>query len=1298
KYKVYLSSLEGTNDVFDLLVSGGDVEFDYVVDPSVSACQNITTNGTYTLTGNVNSNSTCFEVNSSDVEINCAGYTITYSQQIAGSAVTALDIGNISVRNCVISIGNSTLISSGSASAINITNSSSGLMHRADGTTLRIANLTVGNLSSKSSCSLLLTTSTVSGNVACGNITIANGITISVDSTPSTGSKMSVFDAIDFTLPAGSSISSSSAGYGQNAGPGAGSGGIGGSYGGTGGSNSVSFYNSSFNPSVPGSGGGSGSASGGAGGGAIGITGDGVTINGNINSGGSSGGVNQEYSGGGGSGGTINIVANVLQGNGLLSAGGGDWGGAGTFGGRGGGGGGRIMVKFNSSTFYIENISVNGGSGTNPGQIGTIGYFDSDDNIFTTRGGWKWQQNDLPFNFANINFNNSAVRSNGVLISVSDTFSANNISWTDDANVTVLNSTNLILTNSTITTSSGRLGLYYGLTFNDDGTSYATNSLISLGNKSSVYLNFSAFSSTVGNLSKNTRISFARAFANSTSQPGLNVSTNITFLNITFANPRVLIDYIDDGINASCPATKCNTISYNSSGDNSLTLNVVNWTTYLVDSYVPIIQQVILNSTNPSINDTNQNLTAYPINAIDSTENITDWRLNNGTGYTSWAVLNMPFESNISVNDSLAVRDYSTYWNNGTLGGGGTIANMPNWTLSGKVGGAYVFDGTNDYIRVPDSNSLDAGTGQSFAVWVRLNGTSAYSSIFAKYNSDVDATRQYYILIDGSKIRWTMGNNNALPNLEVSYNFQNNVWYFITAVYSSSGNGVLYINGSSVGTQTGMVSRETGQPLIIGSYDALSNFFNGTIDELMIFPRNLSAAQVVQLYNDTMGGKHASTIVMQELTANQNWSVAVTPNDHNATEGLTVMSNNVTINPDAIFPTINFTNPAETSGSLLSRNNILVNVTSTDNYLANITTNLYNSTSLVNSSTSGAGSSVSSKYINITNLTDGIYYFNASATDTTNNKNYTETRNVTLDTTSPAINFTNPTETHGGVVGRNWTIINVTSTDTNFANVTIYLYNSTNVLINSTTTTTSPNYVNITNLLDGIYYFNASAYDTLGHSNKTETRNVTIDTTPPFIQILYPLEATDYNYIVSNLNYTYSDANSVQCWYTVQEIDSAVGACNNFSIASEYVVQGNNTWTVSIKDVVNNQNSTSVIFLVDTQVPQISFGTNSIVSGNYSTTLTTFNATYTDGRPKNITLFIYNSSGLYQSYTNTTAQYVYKQIILDEGDYLVNATAYDIGGNPNSTETRVFGIDSTKPLVDFGTGTPENGSSLAGSI
>ena len=70
-------------------------------------------------------------------------------------------------------------------------------------------------------------------------------------------------------------------------------------------------------------------------------------------------------------------------------------------------------------------------------------------------------------------------------------------------------------------------------------------------------------------------------------------------------------------------------------------------------------------------------------------------------------------------------------------------------------------------------------------------------------------------------------------------------------------------------------------------------------------------------------------------------------------------------------------------------------------------------------------------------------------------------------------------------------------------------------------------------------------------------------------------------------------------------IDSAVGACNNFSIASEYVVQGNNTWTVSIKDVVNNQNSTSVIFLVDTQVPQISFGTNSIVSGNYSTTLTT---------------------------------------------------------------------------------------------
>ena len=47
------------------------------------------------------------------------------------------------------------------------------------------------------------------------------------------------------------------------------------------------------------------------------------------------------------------------------------------------------------------------------------------------------------------------------------------------------------------------------------------------------------------------------------------------------------------------------------------------------------------------------------------------------------------------------------------------------------------------------------------------------------------------------------------------------------------------------------------------------------------------------------------------------------------------------------YPTINFTNPSEISGSYIARNWSLINVTANDTNLVNITIRLYNSTSLV---------------------------------------------------------------------------------------------------------------------------------------------------------------------------------------------------------------------------------------------------------------------------------------------------------------------------------------------------------------
>ena len=59
----------------------------------------------------------------------------------------------------------------------------------------------------------------------------------------------------------------------------------------------------------------------------------------------------------------------------------------------------------------------------------------------------------------------------------------------------------------------------------------------------------------------------------------------------------------------------------------------------------------------------------------------------------------MPFDTNVYTTSKGAVRDYSTYGNNGTLGEG-AASYSPSWTTAGKIGGAYVFDAINDYIAI----------------------------------------------------------------------------------------------------------------------------------------------------------------------------------------------------------------------------------------------------------------------------------------------------------------------------------------------------------------------------------------------------------------------------------------------------------------------------------------------------------------------------------------------------------------------------------------------------------------------
>jgi len=110
---------------------------------------------------------------------------------------------------------------------------------------------------------------------------------------------------------------------------------------------------------------------------------------------------------------------------------------------------------------------------------------------------------------------------------------------------------------------------------------------------------------------------------------------------------------------------------------------------------------------------------------------------------------------------------------------------------------------------------------------------------------------------------------------------------------------------------------------------------------------------------------------------------------------------------DTIYPSINFSNPTETSGLTNStRNYVVVNVTTNDTNFNRTKIYLYNSTGgWIQSAEELISQNLNH---NFTNLSDGKYYFNATVSDLAGNTNHTETRNFTIHINPPAITIISP--------------------------------------------------------------------------------------------------------------------------------------------------------------------------------------------------------------------------------------------------------------------------------------------------
>jgi hypothetical protein len=198
-------------------------------------------------------------------------------------------------------------------------------------------------------------------------------------------------------------------------------------------------------------------------------------------------------------------------------------------------------------------------------------------------------------------------------------------------------------------------------------------------------------------------------------------------------------------------------------------------------------------------------------------------------------LLSMPFDADITTNQSGAVPDYSGFMRAGTLSGG------ISWTPDGRVGGAYSFDNDSSAISFP-TPLLSGAADFTLSAWVKPNAAGPY---YIMGNYGVGNPAGVRLLVDSGRPVLLIGST-ALSSTLAAPAGQ---WTHVAAT-RSGGVAAIYVNSISGGTAP--IPDPIGQDanFMIGSSPDILDVFGGEIDEVRVYERALSDSEIYSLYYD----------------------------------------------------------------------------------------------------------------------------------------------------------------------------------------------------------------------------------------------------------------------------------------------------------------------------------------------------------------------------------------------------------------------------------------------------------------
>jgi hypothetical protein len=156
---------------------------------------------------------------------------------------------------------------------------------------------------------------------------------------------------------------------------------------------------------------------------------------------------------------------------------------------------------------------------------------------------------------------------------------------------------------------------------------------------------------------------------------------------------------------------------------------------------------------------------------------------------------------------------------------------------------------------VADSNSLTWSTGLTISQWVKATHTTVNNGYILNKNPVGSGFLGVNLFTGTTAGAWYIPRGGAYSTLAFTHNIVAGQWTHFVFTYDSGAGAKIYMNNALIAsdaTFTGSLDTATG-PLYISNYQGGAGGypFDGSIDDVRIYNRALSAHEVSNLYNSS---------------------------------------------------------------------------------------------------------------------------------------------------------------------------------------------------------------------------------------------------------------------------------------------------------------------------------------------------------------------------------------------------------------------------------------------------------------